>query len=211
MGLADSKQFLHLVRSIVADPTAGSQAWGQASQTPKATTHRLLRMFRFHGALDRSKADPRRVIQLAADLRKDRAIPYTTVYRKAVLDSIKQNHEGMQLAFQSAANRYGFFEESTMTVRIDKDHVGNLAPGVSGSGALHTDPDGRFVESRRRPLVVVYVDDLSRFPPPTWFDDVAVTDPIITYVDLLSHPRAGAHAEFLDGALVRAGLLPERT
>lgn len=210
MGIAGSKHFLHLVRATAANPNAGSQAWADASGAPKATAYRLLRPFRFHGAITGTTANPRSVLHLAANLRKDRVVPYTTIFRQHDLSKIEDPGAQAQLAFQSAANAYGFFEESVKTVRIDQKHRQGILSGITGSASAQSDSEGHSVETKRRPLAVVYMEDLSRFPPPTRMEDVLVSDPFITYMDLLSHPRAGAHAEFFDAVMVRSGLLPER-
>jgi len=210
MGIADSKHFLHLVRAAAANPRAGPQAWADASGVPKATAYRLLRPFRFHGAITGMKADPRRVLHLAANLRKDRVVPYTTIFRERYLTAITAPNAKAQLAFQSAANAYGFFEESVKTVRIDPQNRHEILPGITASASLQSDSQWPILESKRRPLAVVYMEDLSRFPQPTRMEDTLVSDPFITYMDLLSHPRAGAHAEFFDAVMVRSGLLPER-
>lgn len=198
MALADSRHFLHFVHAVVQDPAMDIQSIALGKQIPKTSAYRIAQVFRFHGAMGRKHTDARRVIRLAADLRKDRAVPNFSLQTDD-LDGVLQAIQGFSqhLAFASAANAIAQFEPAETSIRLQAK-PSELA----------------FLDKFRRPAgrstFHFYADDLDRYPQPIKLQQSFVCDPIITLVDLHSHPRTGAHAEFLDRALTRARTLPER-
>lgn len=199
MALADSRHLLHFVHAVVQDPDKDIRSIAADKQIPKTSAYRIAQVFRFHGAIRRKQTDPRRVIRLTADLRKDRAVPDLSLQTEdlpGVLDAIAgfRHH----LAFASAANAIARFEPAETAIRLHIKSPSELA----------------FLDAFRHPggrsTLHFYADDLDRYPEPIKVQRSPVCDPIITLVDLHSHPRAGAHADFLDRALTRAGTLPER-
>lgn len=203
MGLADSKHFLHVVHAMAADPALKAREVSERTGTPLPTTHRIVRYFRFHRAMPRGRFDVRRGLRLAADLRRDKALPDRTFHVKDpddLLLAIRQMDPARHhLAFASAANAIARFEPADTHVRVDALQRRVL----SDLKRLHA-PAGRSA-------VHLYVDHLERYPKP--LDGIAempICDPIVTLIDLLSHPTGGAHAEFLDRTLTLQGTLPER-
>lgn len=199
MSLADSKHFLHFVHAVVQDPDKDIQSIAADERIPKTSAYRIAQVFRFHGAISRKQTDPRRVIRLAADLRKDRAAPdlsFQTDDIYSVLHAIQDVRH--HLAFASAANAIAQFEPAETSIRMHVKSPSELS----------------FLDEYRQPRgqakLHFYMDDLDRYPTPIKVQRSFVCNPIITLVDLHSHPRTGAHAEFLDRALTRAGTLPER-
>lgn len=208
MGLADSKHFIRFVRAMAKAPELSVRELSERTSTPIATAHRIARFFRFHRAMPRDRFDVRRGLGLAADLRRDRAVPDRTFKTEDLYDLVHLiSQVDHHLAFASAANAIAHFEPVDTHVRIDRS-------GRSVLGELKA-----FHAASGRHTVHVYVDDLSRYPDPIDVEDYGdsatggptpVCDPIVTLIDLLSHPTGGAHAEFLDRTLTLAGTLPER-
>lgn len=200
MALAESSYFLHCVHAMATRPDLSAREVAEATGTPLPTAHRIVRFFKFHHAMPRGRFDVRRGLRLAADLRRDKAVPDRTFQTDdpyALLDAV--GNVDHHLAFASAANAIAQFEPADTHLRIDASQRAVLAElkrfhSPSGSSVVH-----------------VYVDHLSRYPPP--LDDIAtspVCEAIVTLIDLLSHPTGGAHAAFLDRTLTLAGKLPER-
>ncbi len=208
MGLADSKHFLRFVHAMATDPDASVRELSEETSTPLATAHRIARFFRFHRAMPRDRFDVRRGLRLAADVRRDRAVPDRTFKTDDLYDLLHAiDRVDHHLAFASAANAIAHFEPVDTHVRIDNSEQTILAD-------LKT-----FHSASGKHVVHVYLDDLSRYPDPIDIEDydgaatagpMPVCDPIVTLIDLLSHPTGGAHAEFLDRTLTLAGTLPER-
>lgn len=200
MGLADSPHFVRFVHAMASHPKADIRFWVAASGVPQSPAYRIARCFRFHGANTPDEVDVRRTLRLAADLRRDRAMPEWSLRFENPQDALtKIPKDRFQLAFSSAANKLGFFEPEELHIRMDHQHERTVK-------ALKTHSVG---PSRGSPIHI-HMEHLDRFPPPFEMDGDTITDPLITLMDLYSHPRAGAHAEFLDGVLVEAGFLPER-
>lgn len=208
MGLADSKHFIRFVHAMASEPELSVRELSERTSTPIATAHRIARYFRFHRAMPRDRFEVRRGLRLAADLRKDRAVPDRTFKTDDLYELVhglaQVDHH---LAFASAANAIAHFEPGDTHVRIDKAGKSML----TDLKAFHT--------TAGRHTVHVYVDDLDRYPDPVDIEDydasptsgpTPICDPIVTLIDLLSHPTGGAHAEFLDRTLTLAGTLPER-
>lgn len=194
MGLADSPHFLHFTREMIHNPDSTVKTWAQNSDTPSSTAYRVTNFFRWHHAIPGGVVDARKVLRLSSGLRRDRAVPRKTFVVKdagAFLDELASTPH--QLVFQSAANAIAYFESGDVHVRIE---AGQSLPSPSSRPS-------RGAKTR----VHAYIDRLERYPPPMEVDGCLVCDPVVTLMDLYSHPHGGAHAEFLYNVLVDEGIL----
>ena len=200
MTRSGSEQFVRVTAALLqaaAQDTAAAIA--DAAQVPHPTTHRILRFYRYHGAVAAGrgplKPDKRKVFHLATGLRRDRAVPDLVLRHApgpaAAVADLKAAGIPFVVAFASAANLLAYFEPpahaSLLIRRDDAARIRTLLGRRKGPGRVH-----------------LYYRDLETIPTVSR-QGVRVTEPFRTLLDAGADASAGAHAEFLYQALVERG------
>lgn len=197
MAIADSDQFLLVTTSLLrADPSDAAAKIAHRAGVAEPTTHRILRFYRYHGAIRQGRGalrpDKRKVFQLAAALRRGQAVP-SLVMRNApdqstLLAQFDRNKIPFVLGSATAANLLAYFEPAPeITLYLDKADAPK-AKRIIRQGKGHSRVHIRYGDPKRMTTVQR--------------EGVRVTEPFRTLLDAAADPTAGAHAEFLYQTLV---------
>ncbi len=202
MSLSDAPNFLPVVaRLIEAQPGADTSSLIESTAGSKSAAYRILRFFKFHGAISYSGklevVDKKKVLQLAAGVRADRAVPDIIIQDgpppSTAFRMLRSAGIGACFAFQSAANMHAFFEPSRETsFYVPTGYVTRAARVLRGHGTSPTHLHGARID---------------RIPSEPADEDSRRTTMTQTLIDLLSSPYAGAHAAFLQEVLSKRGVL----
>lgn len=194
MALADHRGFLPLTRALVRRSTLpDAPTLFRELGLPKPTGYRILRFYTYHGAVTNEgggmRADRREVVRLAGALRLDQAIPDRTIPHGIPAPELSR-HLALKavphaFAFETAANRIGYFEPSPATsVYVDRRHFRMIRDFVvahhkPGETRLHDGPLDR----------IETMEDVGGLP---------ITTPAQTLLDLATSAKGSAHLDYLE-------------